>query len=444
MTAGNGQAPMTATTPTTPTTPTVQFTDERLGNGLRLILSQDPLAPVAAVNIWYNVGSRNEVPGQTGLAHLFEHMMFQGSRNVGKAEHFRLISGAGGTLNGTTWVDRTNYFETVPSHHLELVLWLEADRMGGLLDALGQETLDNQRDVVKNEKRQSYDNRPYGTSSEKLQEAVFPEGHPYHHSTIGSMEDLDAASLEDVRAFFRTYYAPNNAVLSIVGDFDPDVVRAWVEQHFGGIPANPNIPAPPDGFLPALIGAENRQVVPDRVPMSRLYFGFRAPPLGTPGFDALTMATVVLSQGKGSRLYNNLVRGRELAQDVGLGAYEWIGGAALGMGWATARNEGELEALEAAYHDGIAGLAKEPPTEEEMIRARATVERDELEALQRVAERADRLSMYATLFDRPGMLNDRLPSLLAVTPEQIREVTEAILVPAENRVVLSYVPEESA
>jgi predicted Zn-dependent peptidase len=431
MTAGNGQAP------------TVSFTDERLGNGLRLIMSRDQLAPVAAVNIWYNVGSRHEVPGQTGLAHLFEHMMFQGSRNVGKAEHFRLIAGAGGTLNGTTWVDRTNYFETVPSHHLELVLWLEADRMGTLLDALGQETLDNQREVVKNEKRQSYDNRPYGSSSEKLQAAVFPEGHPYHHSTIGSMEDLQAASLEDVQAFFRTYYAPNNAVLSIVGDFDPDVARAWVEKHFGPIPANPNIPPPPDGTLPPHIGAEVREVVPDRVPMSRLYFGYRAPSLGTPEFDALTMATVVLAQGKGSRLYNRLVRGRELAQDVGLGAYEWVSGAALAMGWSTVRNEGELEALEEAYHEGIASLANEPPTEEEMIRARATVERDELEALQRVAERADRLSMYATLFDKPGILNDRLPSLLAVTPERIREATEAILVP-ENRVVLSYVPKESA
>src|SRR6195256_2189805 len=275
MTAGNGQVP---------TAPTVSFTDERLGNGLRLIMSRAPLAPVAAVNIWYNVGSRHEVPGQTGLAHLFEHMMFQGSRNVAKAEHFRLISGAGGTLNGTKWVDRTNYFETVPSHHLELVLWLEADRMGTLLDALGQETLNNQREVVKNEKRQSYDNRPYGSSSEKLQAAVFPEGHPYHHSTIGSMEDLDAASLEDVRAFFRTYYAPNNAVVSIVGDFEPGVARAWVEKHFGPIPANPNMPAPPAGTLPPHIGAEDRQVVRDRVPMSRLYFGYRAPPLGTPEF----------------------------------------------------------------------------------------------------------------------------------------------------------------
>jgi len=344
MTAGNGQAP------------TVNFTDERLGNGLRLIMSPDPLAPVAAVNLWYNVGSRHEVPGQTGLAHLFEHMMFQGSRNVGKAEHFRLVSGAGGTLNGTTWVDRTNYFETVPSHHLELILWLEADRMGGLLDALGQETLDNQRDVVKNEKRQSYDNRPYGSSSEKLQAAVFPKGHPYHHSTIGSMEDLDAASLEDVRAFFRTYYAPNNAVLSIVGDFEPDVARGWVEKHFGSIPANPNIPAPPDGSLPPLMGAEVRQTVPDRVPMSRLYIGYRSPPLGTPEFDALSMATVVLAQGKGSRLYGDLVRGKELAQDVGIGA-----GLLQGLQhFHRAADRDFLDPLGAGRHGGDEGHVRAP------------------------------------------------------------------------------------
>ena len=431
MAAGNGQAP------------TVNFIDERLDNGLRLVMSQDRLAPVAAVNIWYNVGSRNEVPGQTGLAHLFEHMMFQGSRNVGKAEHFRLVSGAGGTLNGTTWVDRTNYYETVPSNHLELILWLEADRMGGLLDALGQETLDNQRDVVKNEKRQSYDNRPYGTSAERLQAAVFPEGHPYHHSTIGSMEDLDAASLEDVQAFFRTYYAPNNAVLSIVGDFEPDEARAWVHRYFGEIPPHSGVPRPPDGVLPRHIGAEVRNVVPDRVPMSRLYVGYRCPPLGTREFDALSMATVVLAQGKGSRLYGDLVRERLLAQDVGLGAYEWVGGATLALGWTTARNEGELDALEAAFHEGIDSVAAKPPTEEEMSRAHATVERDELEALQRVAERADRLSMYATLFDDPGRLNQRLNTLMSVTPEEIQEATASILVP-DNRVVLAYVPEETA
>ena len=211
--------------PTTPV-PTVTFSDERLANGLRLIVAEDHLAPVVAVNVWYDVGSKHEQPGKTGFAHLFEHVMFQGSQHVAKAEHIALVQAAGGTMNGTTWLDRTNYFETLPSHQLELGLWLEADRMATLLDALTQENLDNQREVVKNEKRWSYDNRPYGSWQEKLQAHLYPPEHPYHHSTIGSMEDLDAASLEDVKAFFRTYYAPNNAVLSVVGDVDTAAARA--------------------------------------------------------------------------------------------------------------------------------------------------------------------------------------------------------------------------
>src|SRR5712672_1419844 len=193
----------------------------QLPNGLRVILSEDHTAPLVAVNLWYHVGSANERAGRTGFAHLFEHMLFQGSANVGANEHFELVQRAGGTLNGSTWLDRTNYFETVPSNQLELAIWLEADRMGTLLDALSQENLDNQREVVKNEKRWSYDNRPYGSWNEKLQEHLFPEDHPYHHSTIGSMADLDAASVDDVSAFFRTWYAPNNAVLALAGDFEP-------------------------------------------------------------------------------------------------------------------------------------------------------------------------------------------------------------------------------
>src|SRR6266508_2801042 len=188
--------------------PAIRFTDERLSNDLRIIIAEDHLAPVVAVNIWYGVGSKHEVPGKTGFAHLFEHVMFQGSAHVGKAEHIALVQGAGGTNNGTTWLDRTNYFETLPSHQLELAIWLEADRMATLLDAVSMENLDNQREVVKNERRLRYDNQPYGLAWEKLQAAIFPPGHGYHHSPIGSMEDLDAASLDDVREFFHTYYAP--------------------------------------------------------------------------------------------------------------------------------------------------------------------------------------------------------------------------------------------
>src|SRR5664280_686472 len=299
------------------TVPTVRYTDERLPNGLRLVISEDHLVPVVAVSIWYDVGSKHEQPGKNGFAHLFEHVMFHGSRHVAKAEHIALVQAAGGSMNGTTWLDRTNYFETMPSHQLELALWLEADRMGTLLDALNQENLDNQRSVVKNEKRSSYDNRPYGAWFHKLQEHLFPADHPYHHPTIGSMEDLDAASLEDVAGFFRTYYAPNNAVLSVVGDVDPAQVRAWVQRYYGEIPANPSIPPLRDMSLPPVMGAESREVVEDRVPLTRHFFGFRAPRLGDPRFDALEIAAQILAGGKGSRLHRRLVRDERIAQDVG-------------------------------------------------------------------------------------------------------------------------------
>src|SRR5258708_21123025 len=274
--------------------PTVSFTDERLPNGLRLIVAEDPLAPVVAVNIWYNVGSKNEVPGKTGFAHLFEHVMFQGSRNVAKAEHIALVQAAGGTMNGTTWLDRTNYYETMPSHQLELALWLEADRMGTLLDALSQENLDNQREVVKNEKRWSYDNRPYGDWNEKLNELLFPPDHPYHHTTLGSMQDLDAASLDDVKAFFRTYYAPNNAVLSLAGDVDPAEARGRVERYFGNIPPNPAIPPLGDLSLELTLGGERRQTIEAAVPLPRVDVAFRAPVFGDHRLDALEVASQIL------------------------------------------------------------------------------------------------------------------------------------------------------
>ena len=211
----------------------------RLTNGLHVTLSEDHTAPIVAVNLWYHVGSANERDGLTGFAHLFEHMLFQGSEHVGTNEHFETIQRAGGTLNGSTWLERTNYFETVPSNHLESILWLEADRMGFLLPGMTQQKLDLQRDVVKNERRWSMDNQPYGTWWEKLPALCYPPTHPFHHSLIGSMEDLSAASLEDVASFFRTYYTPDNAVLSIAGDFDPAQARAAIERYFGPIPRGP-------------------------------------------------------------------------------------------------------------------------------------------------------------------------------------------------------------
>ncbi len=425
--------------PTTPV-PNVAFSDERLANGLRLIVAEDHLAPVVAVNVWYDVGSKHEEPGKTGFAHLFEHVMFQGSKHVAKAEHIALVQAAGGTMNGTTWLDRTNYFETMPSHQLDLALWLEADRMATLLDALSQENLDNQREVVKNEKRWSYDNRPYGTWQEKLQAHLYPPEHPYHHSTIGSMEDLDAASLEDVSAFFRTYYAPNNAVLSVVGDVDTDAVRASVERYFGGIPANPSIPPLGDLSLPPTLGGEIREIVMDRVPLPRIYIGFRAPVYGDRRLDALEVAGQIVAGGKGSRLHRRLVRDERIAQDVALFTLGFIGGASVCAGWATVRPGVSVDRVEAAFHEELERLAVDPVSADELARAFALIEADELGALQRVEERADRLSMYATLFDDPGLINDMLPRYLSVTPEAILEVAAATFRP-DNRLVLTYLPE---
>jgi len=425
--------------PTTPV-PTVAFSDDRLSNGLRLIVAEDHLAPVVAINIWYDVGSKHEQPGKTGFAHLFEHVMFQGSRHVAKAEHIALIQAAGGTMNGTTWLDRTNYFETLPSHQLDLGLWLEADRMATLLDALSQENLDNQREVVKNEKRWSYDNRPYGSWQEKLQAHLYPSDHPYHHSTIGSMEDLDAASLDDVKAFFQTYYAPNNAVLSVVGDVDTDAVRASVERYFGAIPPNPSIPPLRDMSLPSTLGREIREVVEDRVPLPRIYVGFRAPVFGDHRLDALEVAGQILAGGKGSRLHRRLVRDERIAQDVALFALGFVGGASVAAGWATVRPGIAVDRVEAAFHEELERLAVEPVSDDELARARALIEADELGALQRVEERADRLSMYTTLFDRPALINEMLGRYLTVTPEAILEVVGATF-RQDNRLVLTYVPD---
>ena len=421
--------------------PTIAFSDERLANGLRLIVAEDHLAPVVAINVWYDVGSKHEQPGKTGFAHLFEHVMFQGSRHVAKAEHIALVQAAGGTMNGTTWLDRTNYFETLPAHQVDLGIWLEADRMATLLDALSQENLDNQREVVKNEKRWSYDNRPYGSWQEKLQGHLFPEDHPYHHATIGSMADLDAASLEDVSAFFRTWYAPNNAVLSVVGDVDTAAVRASVERYFGGIPSNPSIPALGDLSVPLTLGGEIRETVYDRVPLPRVYIAFRAPVFGDARLDALDVAGQILAGGKGSRLDRRLVRDERIAQDVALFTLGFVGGASVCAGWATVRPGVDVARVEAAFHEELDRLTTERITDDELARARALVETDELGALQRVEERADRLSMYATLFDEPDLINRMLKRYLSVTPEDIRSVAAEVFRP-DNRLVLTYLPQD--
>jgi zinc protease len=426
-----------------PTLPSYPFSLHTLDNGLRVVISEDHLAPVVAVNIWYDVGSRHETPGRTGFAHLFEHLMFQGSRNVGRTDHFGMISEAGGTLNGTTWCDRTNYYETVPAHHLETALWLEADRMGGLLDALDQDNLDNQRDVVKNEKRQTRDNQPYGRWLELFHELGYPAGHPYQHSTIGSMEDLDAASLEDARSFYSTWYAPDNAVLSIVGAVDTESTVAAVRKYFGGIPAKGSFPGAPPSAVPPHIGHEIRRVVPDRVPVPRVFVGYRCPPFGSPGFDAVEVLSMILGGGRGSRIYKSLVLDRPLLQPPDghvLSPWPFVGGAALLIADLPAREGVDPAELEAAYHE-IAQIGD--ITEAEMERARALITSDWLHHLASVDGRADTFSQFTTLFDDPGLVNDMLPRVLSVTAADVQAIAAEVIRP-DNRVVLVFEPESEA
>ncbi|HSM38318.1 MAG TPA: pitrilysin family protein [Candidatus Limnocylindrales bacterium] len=419
--------------------PHVPIEQHRLLNGLRVVLSPDDLAPIVAVNLWYDVGSKHEKPGKTGFAHLFEHMMFQGSEHVAKGEHFAQVQAAGGTLNASTWLDRTNYFETLPSHELELGLWLESDRLASLLPAMTQEKLDNQREVVKNERRWSVDNQPYGTWDERIQALLYPEGHPYHHSTIGSMDDLNAASLADVSEFFAAYYAPNNAVLTVGGDFEPAAAMAMIERHFGPIPANPSLPAAPRTDIEPHIGTQLREVVHDRVPLPRVYLAHRMPVFGTDAFDALLVAADLLGAGRASRLYRSLVRERQIAQDVTVFPFPVIGGASMFTLWATAREGVEPAALEAAVIAEMDRLAADGPSEAELERVRnlhaAAVE----SSLERISERADRLSMYACLFDDPELINTEVTRYLAVDAERVVEAMRATLLP-DNRLSLTYLP----
>ncbi|EST38496.1 peptidase M16 [Streptomycetaceae bacterium MP113-05] len=427
----------TATPP--PSTGGLTATEHRLANGLRVVLSEDHLTPVAAVCVWYDVGSRHEVKGRTGLAHLFEHLMFQGSKQVPGNGHFELVQGAGGSLNGTTSFERTNYFETMPAHELELALWLEADRMGSLLSALDEESMENQRDVVKNERRQRYDNVPYGTAFERLTAMAYPEGHPYHHTPIGSMADLDAASLEDARSFFRTYYAPNNAVISVVGDIDPGATLGWIEKYFGSIPGHDGKQPPRDGALAATMGRQQRQVLQEEVPARALMAAYRLPEDGLRECDAADLALTVLGGGESSRMNNRLVRRDQSAVSAGFGLLRLAGAPSLGWLDVKASAGVEVADIEAAVDDELARFAADGPTEEEMERAQAQLEREWLDRLATVGDRADELCRYAVLFGDPQLALTAVPRLLEVTAEEVREVAAARLRP-DNRAVLVYEP----
>jgi len=413
----------------------------RLPNGLFVTLSEDHTAPIVAVNLWYHVGSANERPGRTGFAHLFEHMLFQGSADVGANEHFELVQRAGGTLNGSTWLDRTNYFETVPSNQLELALWLEANRMGYLLPAMTQQKLDTQRDVVQNERRWSMDNQPYGTWWEKLPALAFPLNHPFHHSLIGSMADLDAASLEDISHFFETYYTPDNAVLSIAGDFDPTETRRLVEKHFGPIPHGRGKPPLPDMSVPKVFGEWRREVVPDEIVLPRLFLAFRVPLFGTPEHYAASVAAAVLGVRKGSRLHRTLVRERQVAAEAQAFTYDLTKAADLFVIDVTSRPEVSAERLEQEVACEVDALHEHGVTDAEVERAVALIQTDLVRSLQSAADRADRLSLFATYFGDPSLVNEQMERYRMVTTADVSTFAREYL-GRDNRASLVYVPRD--
>ncbi|ASW56370.1 pitrilysin family protein [Plantactinospora sp. KBS50] len=419
--------------------------EARLDNGLRVVVSEDHSTPVVAVNLWYDVGARHEPDGQSGFAHLFEHLMFEGSVNVAKTEHFRLLQGAGGSLNATTNSDRTNYFETVPAEHLALALWLEADRMGGLVPALTTEKLDNQREVVKNERRQRYENVPYGDAWLRLLPLLYPAGHPYHHPTIGSMADLNAADLATFQAFHETYYAPNNAVLTVAGDTTPAEVFELAQRYFGGLDPRPDIPAAPDGLLVPAAGEPVGETVVADVPAPKVFLAHRIAPFGTPEYDAATVLATVLGSGRGSRLYQRIADGRRLAQPDSVEAYgvdlRWAPAPLIAE--ATARPGVTGEELAAGLAEVLDGVVTEPPSPAELDRARALLSTAWWRQLATLAGRADLLGRYTTQFGEPGRAADRLPAWLAVDAEQVAAVAAELLRPAD-RVTLTYLPEENA
>ncbi len=429
--------------------PQVRFKYYRLTNGLRVILSQDRTAPIVAVSVTYDVGSRNERPGRTGFAHLFEHMMFQGSQNVGKGEHMMLIQEVGGTLNGSTSTDRTNYFETVPANQLDLALFLEADRMRSL--DISQANLDNQRSVVQEERRQSYDNQPYGAMREALSELAYTK-FPYRHSTIGSMEDLNAATLDDVREFFRTYYAPNNAALAVVGDFNETEARKKIERYFGDIPRG-TPPQAVDADEPRNTGEQRKNMTDPLARMTRYEAAYRTVPGTDPDADALGMLGTILSRGRTSRL-SRAITEKRLAVNVMAGGFPSRGPGLFSFS-ATLTPGADIKALEKALEDQIADVQANGVTDDEVAKAKAQARAAALGAgggrgrrgggggfgLTSVQGRANALSQNAVYYDDPGRMNTALARAEAVTAADIRRVARKYLV-KENRVVVICEPEE--
>ena len=414
------------------------FEDHTLTNGLRVIVQPDSTTPTVTVNLWVGVGSRHEERGRTGFAHLFEHLMFQGSEHVANGEHFQALMGVGGRLNATTWFDRTTYFETIPSGALELALWLEADRHANLLAAVTQENLDNQRDVVKEEKRQRYDNQPYGQALTRVYATVFPEGHPYHHPTIGSMEDLDAASVEDVHEFFRRHYAPDNTVLTIVGDVTAERGLELAERYFGHIEHRAEPRRGPVAPLRPLT-EPLREEVEDEVPNDRIHLAFRLPAEagGTRAeFLAASMALDCLGGLSFSPLEQRFVREDQTANAIDVGAMGFVDGVSLGLLVVDVAEGVDTDALEADVCAELTAFADAGPTDVQLEAVRAQAERGWLSSLAGKDERADLISHYACLHDDPGYINTFLDRLARITAEDVRAAADRWLRPQSRAAVV--------
>jgi zinc protease len=420
--------------------PKLEFEKYRLANGLEVIMLEDHRLPLVAINVWYHVGPANERPGLTGFAHLFEHMMFEGSKYVGEKAHFQYLEAAGASdINGTTDFDRTNYFETLPSNQLELALWLESDRMGFLLDKLDEKKLKNQRDVVRNERRQSIEGSPYGLVQEALFHQLFPKNHPYYASVIGSHADIEAARLSDVRDFFRLYYAPDNASLAIVGDFDKTQSKFLVEKYFGPIPSGPAVPKVVASTPP--ITSERRAVVTDQVELPRLYMAWITDPVLSQGDAECDLIAKIIGGGKSSRLYRKLVYEKRIAQDVSTYQYSLALGSIFTIE-STAKPGIQLEELEKAIDEEIALFRAKGPSDAELEGARNIFESSVIRGLETLGGFggvADRLNQYNHYLGDPGYLEKDLERYARATTESLRQKAESAL-GTQARVVIHGVP----
>ena len=419
---------------------TISFNQHRLSNGMDLILHEDHSTPIVAVNVWYHVGSKNEEMGRTGFAHLFEHVMFEGSKHH-NSSHFEPLQKAGANLNGSTTPDRTNYWEDVPSNYLELALWLEADRMGFLLDALDQQRFDVQRDVVKNERRQSYENRPYGMAYWHLQEALYPLPHPYHWMTIGSQEDLDAASLDDVKDFFQRFYSPSNASLSIAGDFSSEETLELVNHYFGDLKPGEHVARTgrQDSPLAGRVEIEMR----DKVTLPRLYVAYPAPHEGHPDEPPLEIFDAIMSDGLTSRLHRSLVYEKQIAQSASVHYMpSEISGQLVVQ--VTAAEGHDLDEMEAAVEAEFDRFRREPPTDEEITRVKNRIESNHYRQLAKIGGfggRADQLNHFNVFESNPDLINTSLDRYLSVQREDIVRVGETYF--GDRQVRLRVLPEPS-